>query len=288
MQMAPLGLVGVVFGLAIVAAVIAALLVSRRRRSRAVTQPICGKCGYPVQGLPTFTCPECGSDLRQVGIVTSWQARPVGPLARGLLWTLALPVPAYVVTAVLAMTVLPIRITQQQTLSLAGPGSQAYQAVDLQATGSRLNWPAGGASGPAQLDHVSLTLTPLSGPTTKLDVDVTTMAYEYVKPDGRRANQAGGLDASVLADWMAATGIRTEDEQVQAELNELLSLIHNVRGGGFNAPPADVFQSVSTGSAGGVSQGIPEYLIPSFWIVVWLVGLWYFTRRRRSWEQNAA
>jgi predicted RNA-binding Zn-ribbon protein involved in translation (DUF1610 family) len=29
----------------------------------------CGRCGYDVRGLSSFTCPECGSDLREVGIV---------------------------------------------------------------------------------------------------------------------------------------------------------------------------------------------------------------------------
>jgi len=38
----------------------------KRRRAR---QPgVCAKCGYNVTGLPTFICPECGSDLREVGI----------------------------------------------------------------------------------------------------------------------------------------------------------------------------------------------------------------------------
>lgn len=39
-----------------------------RRRSHGTRESVCGKCGYVVSGLPTFTCPECGSDLRQVGI----------------------------------------------------------------------------------------------------------------------------------------------------------------------------------------------------------------------------
>src|SRR4051812_8979326 len=30
---------------------------------------VCGQCGYSVRGALTFTCPECGSDLREVGIV---------------------------------------------------------------------------------------------------------------------------------------------------------------------------------------------------------------------------
>ena len=49
----------------------------RRRRPRALAgESTCGKCGYVVTTLPTFTCPECGSDLREVGIVS--------PLTRGL------------------------------------------------------------------------------------------------------------------------------------------------------------------------------------------------------------
>ena len=35
-----------------------------------MTEPSCRACGYAVKGLPSFTCPECGSDLREVGIDT--------------------------------------------------------------------------------------------------------------------------------------------------------------------------------------------------------------------------
>ena len=28
----------------------------------------CGACGYTVRGVSTFSCPECGADLREVGI----------------------------------------------------------------------------------------------------------------------------------------------------------------------------------------------------------------------------
>jgi len=31
----------------------------------------CGKCGYSVNQLETMTCPECGADLREVGIKTA-------------------------------------------------------------------------------------------------------------------------------------------------------------------------------------------------------------------------
>ena len=44
--------------------------VPRRWWEPKVTQPSCRACGYAVRGLPSFTCPECGSDLREVGIDT--------------------------------------------------------------------------------------------------------------------------------------------------------------------------------------------------------------------------
>ena len=42
---------------------------------RKVTIPSCRACGYAVKGLPSFICPECGSDLRDVGIDTPGAAR---------------------------------------------------------------------------------------------------------------------------------------------------------------------------------------------------------------------
>jgi hypothetical protein len=47
-----------------------------RLRGRRVTDPVCGRCGYAVRGLPTFTCPECGADLREVGILTPRRGGP--------------------------------------------------------------------------------------------------------------------------------------------------------------------------------------------------------------------
>lgn len=31
----------------------------------------CGRCGYSVAGLTQLMCPECGADLREVGIVSA-------------------------------------------------------------------------------------------------------------------------------------------------------------------------------------------------------------------------
>src|SRR5437868_12809630 len=58
-------ILGAVFVVALAGAAYA-----RRRRREVSTEPVCAGCGYAVRGLPTFICPECGSDLREVGILT--------------------------------------------------------------------------------------------------------------------------------------------------------------------------------------------------------------------------
>lgn len=50
-----------------------AMLILRRRRRKAA----CGACGYPVAGLQTLRCPECGNDLREVGIKGGRGRHPV-------------------------------------------------------------------------------------------------------------------------------------------------------------------------------------------------------------------
>src|SRR6185369_9941136 len=48
--------------------VVAGALKRKPGAERASFEPACGRCGYLVRGIPTFTCPECGGDLRDVGI----------------------------------------------------------------------------------------------------------------------------------------------------------------------------------------------------------------------------
>jgi class 3 adenylate cyclase len=53
----------------VILAVMVWCALAMRGRKRGKFPGRCGKCGYNVTGLTNFTCPECGSDLRAVGIV---------------------------------------------------------------------------------------------------------------------------------------------------------------------------------------------------------------------------
>ncbi len=57
------------FALPFVALALGLIVFLLVRRARRPKESVCGRCGYIVHGLTTFTCPECGSDLREVGIV---------------------------------------------------------------------------------------------------------------------------------------------------------------------------------------------------------------------------
>lgn len=45
------------------------------RRSGGDGEPRCGRCGYLARGLSELNCPECGADLREVGITRSVPTR---------------------------------------------------------------------------------------------------------------------------------------------------------------------------------------------------------------------
>jgi hypothetical protein len=57
--------------------------------------PSCGKCGYMVEGLQDLSCPECGSDLRKVGI-DSPRSRMMPPIEFFVCWTALLILPLLV------------------------------------------------------------------------------------------------------------------------------------------------------------------------------------------------
>ena len=49
--------------------------------------PTCGACAYAVRGVSSLFCPECGADLREVGIVTPGRRGMVTPVVFIVGWT---------------------------------------------------------------------------------------------------------------------------------------------------------------------------------------------------------
>src|SRR2546423_1574520 len=73
----------------------------RRRAAAGGTDAACGMCGYSVRGLDKLTCPECGSDLRRVGIVAASSAarEPLAFIGAAFFFSVAMFFAGWIVTS---------------------------------------------------------------------------------------------------------------------------------------------------------------------------------------------
>jgi class 3 adenylate cyclase len=199
----------------------------------------CGKCGYDVTGLPTFTCPECGSDLREVGIVRRPGGAADGParprraaltlLAALLAWTLAYAVLYAAVGArsypvnpwdsagprvwygLVDAHLWPYRGKSTHAVTLT-PRSGAYSRVtvteqrEARFKGWRnapvVNWTGDSpATGLTRFD-VTLQLDKLDGKTATMELNPRTLAWQYPDPDPTNPGQTCSGPGPIDADEM--------------------------------------------------------------------------------------
>ena len=108
------------------------------------------------------------------------------------------------------------------------------------------------------------------------------LSYRYGDNKGKLVENASELTTGAILAWMSTANVDTTDLQVQAEAGELLRLARDVAGGGrLRSLSTTKFQGLSRGSR--TSSGPPTWFGPTvivFWLVVWLLGLWHFGRRR--------
>ncbi|MBN1343855.1 MAG: hypothetical protein JXQ73_14320 [Phycisphaerae bacterium] len=269
------------FALLVVGAVVLIVRLVRGAPRHAVAEPSCGSCGYAVQGLPTFTCPECGSDLREVGIRTSQEARPLSSFWRKVIWTLALVLPA-VVTTLLLMVLLPVILPAPYLISDSRtfePRSKEYEGITASVIGR--------SGDQVLLTSGTLTFTLETGdyPSTVLTIDLCSRAYRCNTQDGGSVASDDPVDLSAILRWMETVGINTSSEAVKIEAKELLQipdvLMNNTRLYNYNTSHLR-----AVGASRSV-QGLPSrvsavLLLGSLllWFVIWWLGLRRISRGR--------
>jgi class 3 adenylate cyclase len=197
--------------------------------------PTCGHCGYAVMGLETFICPECGSDLREVGIVRSRHAPlppgavgPWGMFVRVVGWKLAAFAVVYTLVAASGIEyytayVHPVRWGQTETV-VVQPHSGAYRAATVtlaQRFASRGT--ANRANPEVTQRQVSIDLD--VGPDRHTFVrDVLAGTNAYRGADGVARTTTTGLSRDLRA-WMAEHGVKVESPQVGAEIDTIADAI---------------------------------------------------------------
>jgi class 3 adenylate cyclase len=262
-----------------------------------------------------FVCPECGSDLRKVGIVAGSKRRWRGPSVRFLifavLWTavcVGLMVGFYDTVRRYAW---PIEIDIKQWEQL-GPQDGAYPGIKITDTVRGVLIGARACSTPLK-DHPNVsreivgTLDCPDGPIV-LTVDLTR-GTAWRRSGGSEPPATGErLDKSVVLDWMktarsahrslwpeaqAAALTQREADELTTIFNHIASVMQagetcddhvnqgNVIGQAIQKYGPGALFVKGVGSDGGVSEYVPMALtwVPA-WAIIWAVGLWRWCRRR--------
>jgi hypothetical protein len=248
-------------------AVILALL----RHCAQTTSSACGNCGYEVRGLPTFICPECGCDLREVGIHAPGMRRSVGALPRVVVWTLLLPLPAFIVTLTILVLLPDVRSEMQQVTLV--PASLAHPGISIGTFGSGL----GRAVRPRRI-----TLAPSGGGgAAPLEIALPELRYSYIDPARGRTRRGAPLDADVLQEWMLAAGIASGDT-TEAEAIELMSVLKTATTTGrFQSQSGPEFTLRGGSTRAWIDKPAgTRPVLAALWLVVWMLGIYYLARRR--------
>lgn len=191
---------------------------------RRVTAPSCERCRYPVAGLSSFECPECGTDLRRTGIVT----RPMEMRRRGgmfvaiLSWTYLVGASTLMIEGLIATSMAwsaasgAVAAASVQT-SVMTPNSGAYATVTLEQTSS---W--NGATPTSQID---MTLEASDGAQHTLRVDSVGNLWEVADEAGAVVASGQDFGDEAIAALYESAGLDASEEQVAAEARELVRVV---------------------------------------------------------------
>jgi hypothetical protein len=253
----------------------------------------CGRCGYVVKGLTTFTCPECGSDLRDVGIhrpsrlsrsraILPALLRAAAP--RLLVWTIVFAVGAAAVTTLVRDRVWPHHRAGHADLR-AYPKFPAYTAIDFQ---TRTDAPARGRSAAADApDRVRYgTFSIQYGPREThalFAINYLDNTYYYNDAAGTTRYYPGLPTPAAVLDHFNVCGIDTSTPAVQAQaaaIAQLMSEAADHPNLALHPPPTFPFDISRSAGSYGVDEVTPLRPFKIIWPLVWLIGALMIVRNR--------
>ena len=233
LELAP-GLTILTLPFALGAVVTAIMLLRRRRRTRPAKEPRCGQCGYNVTGLSTFTCPECGSDLRQVGIRSeAGVAVKSGPSRTGLLFQLSLWGLAVIsVLGLCAQSLFNLRWARPTAivglLKCNTPG-RPYSAVSI------------------SYDAVNKVDVRISFPRKqpidlRADLQADRLTYRHLKGDDALVEKSGPITAATLLAAMRAADVNTSEPPIDHDVQSMAACLNSM--GQMTPPSAGMLNAI--------------------------------------------
>lgn len=285
--MIALGLLSLLFpllGILLIVWAIITIVQAVTRPRRASSWPACERCRYAVSDLSTFICPECGSDLRQTGIITpAMEARRRGSTVAALIaWTFLCASLGYVVFIVgfmffgygAAMSSVTTTSTWNQTLTprKAVPYANVTLSYD--------------ADFQALTGNMDITLTGTDGAAHTLVLDPFSLQISGL--DSGTAN----WNADVMQSWFAELGFDTTDPQVIAaadEVGRVIDVTVTSPNAGYSLSLNEHFNALTTtGGFATSSMASPFGASGAYFVIalaagtiIYIVGLVLIVVRRR-------
>jgi hypothetical protein len=254
-------------------AVVAAVMLFRRRVRRpglggdGDSPNFCLRCGWPAEGLTSFTCAGCGHDVREAGV-----GPRRGRSVLALFWTEVAFTCLYLVLAMIAtgalVSALPrvhvVSRTTSMTVSLP-----EIRGVELTLEGR----------GPSD-DDIHGTLTgELYGAkqAVVLEVDRPGGRWRLLDMGGRQLDAGDGLDAGVIDRWIEQAGAPTQTPDGRAAAAYIAEAVGQLAGRRIDVPPVVRSLSYSSTGGGGSSSYPDRRWLPLTFIVaaaLWLAGVY--------------
>lgn len=249
--------------------------------------PACERCGYAVADLASFTCPECGVDLRLGGIITpAIIARTRGSLTSAILaWTYIAGVAAYITFTIGIITVgfgTGFMGTGGFTTGWSNnltPFSGHYQSFEI----------IYDTDFATITSDITLTLVDNSGTLHTINLDPNT---RFVT--GLTTEDPSTWSPTTVETFFAETGLDTKDPQVVAEADEITKEIDLAIRSPRNAMNGSLLTHHSTNATTVASSSGPAPFggtlgpPPAVWlatavvgIALYLLGILFIVRRRR-------
>jgi len=259
-------------------------LLRKRISGPDVSEPSCGSCGYPVRGLPSSICPECGRDVNEVGIIEPDVPRRPGVILPVLVWTCMLPILALLISNMVFRR-LPFTYEPFELLTLYEPSSKAYLAVMLKATGQASTTLLQGFPRSVIMQKLEMVLYTQQGESLCLKIDLPSLEVKSQNPDSITTFCSDTLTETGLLEWMHNTGVDIEDERVKAETDEIMAVIEAARTRTMGTVSCSHFLVLANRSYWGPRflRTIPRWwtlIAGGIWLIVWIFGIWYFFHRR--------
>ena len=278
-------------------------------------EPACGNCGYPARGISTLECPECGADLREVGIVRPGQH---GPIGSGCLVPTVFTIAAMVIAGTLLGILtqqLPTQVSRNYYIDLRPITNAGYTATlsaeyrelvpsnrhgqtsglssfsygtSVRSTSSQLTFSGlptrGSGSAASPLRRLSLHISNAGSPNpSEFAIDPQTRQATWTTANGTTQQTSGAMSPSDVLAYFADAGLASNDPDIQNQAQDLHAALDAIAAQNASSITLTRFASNGSGSSS-QSQPYPTWFTPAYiltWLVLWIVGLVVITRRGR-------